>query len=131
MYYTDRLKNKSFKDFSTKTELDEIIKKTIEYINENDDIQTYAIVSDDEKYKFIINNNILKKNIQLHYTSDINKDWADYYYLTKPNKFILMCCKFSSFSVTASILSNKKLLIFPISLKSSINRYKCDYEIIE
>lgn len=109
---TDRLEYESIGDFSNPQELNELIKKTINFVNKNNDIQTFAIVSDDEQYKKQIINNINKKHIQLHYYENIMNDWADYYYLTKPNKFIIMCSKFSSFSITASIISNKKLLIF-------------------
>ena len=41
---------------------------------------------------------------------DINKDWLDFYYLTKPEKYIIMCSQFSSYSLCASILGNKKIV---------------------
>ena len=75
-------------------------------------------------------NKIKKTYIDLSYDYNIPIDWLDYYYLTRATKNIIMCCKFSSYSITASILSNKKLLIFRESLNSNLPRYNADIEII-
>ena len=42
-----------------------------------------------------------------------------------------MCSQFSSFSLTASILGNKKIAVFKNSLKSNLPRYKADICIID
>lgn len=122
--------NLSHGDFSNKVELENIIKKTIDYINNNSDIKSYSIVSDEPKYKQLMKNKINKQYIHLIYNPDIPRDWTDYYYLTKTKKHILMCSKFSSYSITASIIANKKLLVYPCSLNSNLPRYKANIEII-
>lgn len=127
---TDRLLPQGTGDFSSHKQLKIFIEKTIEYINNNSNIQTCAIVSDDNLYKNYMKNKIKKTYIDLSYNYNIPIDWLDYYYLTRATKNIIMCCKFSSYSITASILSNKKLLIFRESLNSNLPRYKADIEII-
>lgn len=128
---TDRLSNYiKHEDYSNQNELNDFIEKTIEYVNNNKEIATYTIVSDDEKYIKYIISKINKKYVELSYDCDVPKAWLDYYYLTKTKKYILMCCKFSSYSITASIISNKKLLVYSESLKSNLVRYKADIEII-
>lgn len=127
---TDRLVNNGKGDFSSESELKRFIERTINYINNNPNIQTYTIVCDDDKYKKYVFNKITKRFINLSYDNNIPKDWLDYYYLTKCNQSILMCCKFSSYSITASILGDKKLLVFPKSLNSNLSRYKANIEII-
>ena len=49
----------------------------------------------------------------------------------KAKKNILMCCKFSSYSITASILANKPLLCFKQSLDSNLPRYKAKIQFID
>lgn len=127
---TDRLVNNGKGDFSSESELKGLIERSINYINNNPNIQTYTIVCDDDKYKKYVFNNITKRFITLSYDNNIPRDWLDYYYLTKCKQSILMCCKFSSYSITAAILGNKKLLVFPESLKSNLPRYKATTEII-
>ena len=127
---TDRLQPINHFDYSNINELIYFINKTIKFINSRNDINTYTVVSDDKRLLNYTINKIKKKYIQLPYTQNINKDWLDFYYLTKPNKYVLMCCKFSSFSITASILENKTLLVFPESLNSNLPRYKAKIEII-
>lgn len=128
---TDRIVPNGKHDFSNKVELDTIIRKTIDYINNSTNIQTYTIVSDDTSYKNYVKEKISKKYVNLCYDyNNIPLDWLDYYYLTKPTQSIIMSCKFSSFSITASILGNKPLLIFSQSLKSNLPRYKANFQII-
>ena len=127
---TDRLVNNGKGDFSSESELKGLIERSINYINNNPNIQTYTIVCDDDKYKKYVFNKITKRFITLSYDNNIPRDWLDYYYLTKCKQSILMCCKFSSYSITAAILGNKKLLVFPESLKSNLPRYKANTEII-
>lgn len=127
---TDRLINNGNQDFSSVDELKYFIENSIKYINNNCNIKTYTIVSDDDYYKKYMINNVTKKYINLSYDNNIPKDWIDYYYLTKCKQSILMCCKFSSYSITAAILSDKKLLVFPESLNSNLPRYKANIEII-
>ena len=128
---TDRLVNNGKCDFSSESELKGFIERSINYINKTPNIQTYTIVCDDEIYKKYVINKITKKFINLSYDSNnIPRDWMDYYYLTKCKQSILMCCKFSSYSITASILGYKKLLVFPESLNSNLPRYKANIEII-
>jgi len=127
---TDRLINNVNQDFSSVDELKYFIENSIKYINNNCNIKTYTIVSDDDYYKKYMINNVTKKYINLSYDNNIPKDWVDYYYLTKCKQSILMCCKFSSYSITAAILSDKKLLVFRESLNSNLPRYKANIEII-
>lgn len=134
---TDRLTN-GIGDFSTEDELKNVfIRNTIHYLNNNPNIQTYTIVCDDESYKENIKSQINKRYVELCYDYDscessisITRDWMDYYYLTQSKQSIIMCCKFSSFSITASILSNKKLLVFPPSFITNLPRYKADTELL-
>ena len=118
-------------DFSTREMLDSYINKTIDYVNNDKTISTYTIVSDNIKYINKVKSKINKKFIELEYNYDVSKDWLDYYYLTKPREYIIMCSQFSSFSVTASILANKKLLVFRNSLKSALPRYKANIFVID
>ena len=135
---TDRLTN-GIGDFSTEHELKNVfIRNTINYLNNNSDIQTYTIVCDDESYKENMKSQIKKTYVDLPYvptsciigdiSQPVPKEWLDYYYITQAKKRIIMCCKFSSYSITASILANKKLLVFPPSFFTNLPRYKADIE---
>jgi len=128
---TDRL-NPSIKhhDFSNVTELNNIMEKTINYLNNEKTITTYTVVTDDKQYINYMKNKIQKEYIELSYNHDIHNDWIDFYYLTQPKKFILMCCRFSSYSITASILGNKEIRIFKESIDSALPRYKSNIKII-
>ena len=107
---TDRLQKKTtHNDFCTTAMLESYINKTIDYVNNDKSISTFTIVSDDNKYINKIKTKIKKQFIDLSYKYDINKDWLDFYYLTKPEKYIIMCSQFSSYSLCASILGNKKI----------------------
>jgi hypothetical protein len=131
---TDRIqKNIGHTDFSTEKMLNSYIEKTINFINSNGSISTYAIVSDDNKYKNYMKNKIHSKYkyVELSYNYNISKDWIDFYYLTRPNKFVIMCSQFSSYSICASILGNKKLVVFKNSLNSNLPRYKANISVID
>ena len=129
---TDRLQNNpTNNDFSSITMLDSYINKTIDYVNNDNSISTFTIVSDDNKYINKVKSKIKKQFVELLYNYDINKDWLDFYYLTKPEKYIIMCSQFSSYSICASILGNKKILVFNNSLKSNLPRYKANISIID
>ena len=129
---TDRL-NPNMKncDFSNGNELNIFIDKMITYVNNRSEINTYTIITDDKKYIDTIKNRISKKFVTLSYDYNIPNEWLDYYYLTKSNKNIIMCCKFSSYSITASILANKPLLCFKQSLNSNLLRYKANVHFID
>lgn len=128
---TDRISNHvQSKDFSTIEDLVILINKTINYINTEKSISNFTIVSDDISLKEYMKNKIHKKYVELSYNFNINKDWLDFYYLTKPKNNVIMCSQFSSYSITASILGNKPLLIFKTSLESNLPRYKADIKII-
>jgi hypothetical protein len=118
--------------YTTQNELDTYIDKTANYINNQSNITTYAIVSDGGlPYKDKLRRKITKQFVPLPYTPDINKDWLDFYYLTNPNKYVLMCCNFSSYSICASILGNKTLLVFKESLNTTLPRFKASIQIIQ
>ena len=106
------------------------MEKTIKYVNNDKTIATYTVVTDDKNYINHMTNNIKKKYIKLSYDYDIRDAWLDFYYLTQPKKYVLMCCRFSSFSITASMLGNKELLVFQESMDSSLPRYKANIKII-
>ena len=109
-------------DYSTKQELDMCIEKTIAYVNQNEEIKKCILLCENKAYIETIKKYI-KKDI---YTPPINTrygDWADFYYMTKASKNIIMCCKFSSFSICASILSNTNLITFFDPHESSLYRY--------
>lgn len=129
---TDRL-NSNIKndDYSNITELNIFIDKMVNYVNNNTDINTYTIISDDNRYIDNIKNRISKQFITLSYDYNIPNEWLDYYYLTKPKKNIIMCCKFSSYSATAAVLANKPLLCFKQSLESNLSRYKANIQLID
>ena len=127
---TDRIVNHVHsEDFSTKNELVTLINKTINYVNSEKSISTFTIVSDDISLKEYMKNKIHKKYVELSYNFDIHKDWLDFYYLTKPKNNVIMCSKFSSYSICASILGNKPLLIFKNSLKSESVCMLCNADI--
>lgn len=129
---TDRLNpNMKHGDFSNVNELNILIEKMITYVNNSSEINTYTIITDDNKYIDTIKNRINKKFVTLSYEYNIPNEWLDYYYLTKSNKNIIMCCKFSSYSITASILANKPLLCFKQSLDSNLPRYKAKIQFID
>jgi len=128
---TDRLRNKAHPDFCTPDILDSYINKTINYVNNDKSISTYTIVSDDNKYIGKIKNKINKQFVNLLYNYNVDKQWLDFYYLTKPQKYIIMCAQFSSYSICASILGDKKILVFKNSLKSNLSRYKANIDIID
>jgi hypothetical protein len=128
---TDRISSTiTHSDYSTLEQFKKYIDKTIEYINKSD-IRNYTIVSDCPKFEDLMKYKITKPYINLSYDYPVERDWLDFYYLTKPKNNIIMCCKFSSFSITASILGRKKLLVYKSSLKSNLPRYKADIEIID
>lgn len=129
----DRLrKNIVHKDYSSVGELCKFIDKTIEYVNKNDDISSYTVVTDDMKYKTKMIDKITKRYVELPYKcGGVSKDWLDFYYLTRPKKCVIMCSVFSSYSITASILGRKPLLVFSKSLETSLPRYKADIKIID
>ena len=129
---TDRL-NSNIKndDYSNITELNIFIEKIINYVNNSTEINTYTIISDDNRYIDNIKNRINKQFITLSYDYNIPNEWLDYYYLTKSKKNIIMCCKFSSYSITASILANKPLLCFKQSQQSNLPRYKANVQFID
>ena len=129
---TDRLNpNMKHGDFSNGNELNIFIDKMITYVNNSSEINTYTIITDDNKYIDTIKNRISKQFVTLSYDYNIPNEWLDYYYLTKSNKNIIMCCKFSSYSITASILANKPLLCFKQSLDSNLPRYKAKIQFID
>jgi hypothetical protein len=129
---TDRLQNKPrSNDFFTIAMFESYINKTIDYVNNDKSISTFTIVSDDDKCINKVKTKIKKQFVDLSYNYNISKDWLDFYYLTKPEKYIIMCSQFSSFSLTASILGNKKIAVFKNSLKSNLPRYKADICIID
>ena len=128
----DRLSyTNTHKDVCTPEVLNSYIYKTIEYINNDSTISSYTIVTEIDMYKQYLKNNINKKYVELKYYNDIDKDWTDFYYLTKPTKYVIMCAHFSSFSICASILGQKKLMVFENSLNSNLPRYKADIDIID
>jgi hypothetical protein len=128
----DRLSNTiKHGDFSNNEELLNYITKTIHYVNNSSDISTYTIVTDSIKHKEEMKSKINKKYIELDYNNDISKDWLDFYYLTKPKLYIIMCCKFSSYSICASILGNKKLYVYKNSINSNLPRYKANINFID
>ena len=129
---TDRLNpNTKHGDFSNINELNIFIDKMITYVNNSSEINTYTIISDDTRYIDNIKNRVNKKFITLSYDYNIPNEWLDYYYLTKPKKNIIMCCKFSSYSITAAVLANKPLLCFKQSQYSNLPRYKANVQFID
>ena len=109
-------------DFSTLSELELCIIKTATYINNNESIKKCIIVCE-EKIFISKLKNLLKKNIYVLPTNTKYHDWQDFYYLTRATKNIIMCCKFSSFSICASILSNLNLITFFDDSESNLSRY--------
>jgi hypothetical protein len=109
-------------DFSTLAELDECLLKTIKYVNETESIKKCIILCEEKQYIEKIKNLIIKKVYELP-KSKVHKDWQDFYYLTKAKENIIMCCKFSSFSVCAAILANLNLVTFFNKTESNLARY--------
>lgn len=129
---TDRIVlNKKNKDFSTIDMLNSYINKTIEYVNNDESILTYTVVTDDIQYKKLLLYGINKRYVELIYNYKVNNDWLDFYYLTTPQKYIIMCSQFSSYSICASILGDKKIKVFKNSLSSNLSRYNANISIID
>lgn len=130
---TDRLKDEN-PDDSNLIQLQSFIDRTANYLNSSQNIQTYAVVSDDNDMVTRLSNNVLKTRVSVNYdeNSHIPKMWYDFYLLSHPIQCVIMCCKFSSFSVTASIVGEKKLMVFPETLRSfTFKNYYANYEVIE
>ena len=128
---TDRINTRSnHPDNSSTEELYKFIDKVVQYVNTNSEIRTYTIVSDDSHFIKYAKENIVKKFISLKYDYAIPTEWLDYYYLTKPQQSIIMCCKFSSYSITASILAEKPLLCLKDSSETNLSRYKANVKFI-
>ena len=109
-------------DYSTKQELDMCIEKTITYVNQNDEIKRCIILCENKTYIESMKKYI-KKDIYIPPINTQYGDWVDFYYMTKASKNIIMCCKFSSFSICASLLSNTNLITFFNSDESNLERY--------
>lgn len=130
---TDRLKDEN-PDDSNLIQLRSFIDRTANYLNSSQNIQTYAVVSDDNDMITHLSNNVLKTRVSVNYdeNSHIPKMWYDFYLLCHPIQCVIMCCKFSSFSVTASIVGEKKLMVFPETLRSfTFKNYYANYEVIK
>jgi len=125
---SDTPKNVKY-DYSSNDELHDFIEKTITFVNNNIDIQHYTIVSDEPHLIQYVVKNIRKKFCKLSYGSNISKDWADYYYLTKATKHVIMCSKLSSYSITAALLANLPLEVLFISTK--LDRFKAKVHLID
>lgn len=137
---SDRLleskKQHSHPHFSSKEELGCIIERAIDFVNSNEQIRTYAIVSDEIKYVDHVTQEIKKDRVHLNYDDNptVHRDWIDYYYLNNSSKFIIMASKYSSFSITASKLSRKKLVIFPeseVNVEEFKTRWNVDFTLHE
>lgn len=125
---SDKAKNVIY-DYSSNDELHDFIEKTITFVNNNIDIRRYTIVSDEPHLIKYVVKNIRKKFCKLSYGSNINKDWLDYYYLTKATKRIIMCSKLSTYSLTASMLANLPIEVLFISTK--LDRFKAKVHMID
>jgi len=77
--------------------------------------------------------NINKSFVRLNYSYNVPKEWLDFFYLTQTKKNILMCCKYSTFSLSASKLSGKKILFFKESRNDEefSRRWELNYEILD
>ena len=117
-----RLTPELHSDFSTLAELDECVRKTIKYVNDTESIKKCIILCEEKQYIEKIKKLIIKKVYELP-KSKVHKDWQDFYYLTKAKQNIIMCCKFSSFSVCAAILANLNLVTFFNKTESNLARY--------
>jgi hypothetical protein len=123
---------KKFNGFSTKNELDQIITKSINYINNNFEGQNIFVSSDDQEIKnhFISS---LNKEINIYYPlldSELGEDILDFYILSKANK-ILMSSHYSTFAITASLIGNKELIGFNDEFSTDLYRFSTKYKNLE
>ena len=113
-------------DFSTLNELEETIIKTSKYVNENDSIKKCIIICEEKKYITMLEK-LIKKNIYKVPNSDRKyHDWQDFYYLTRATQNTIMCSKFSSFCVCASLLSNLNCITFFNDSESNLYRFNAN-----
>lgn len=119
----DRLrKNPTDCNYSTIDELESCIIKTAKYVNETESIKKCIIVCEETKYISKIKE-LINKEIYILPHDKKYHDWQDFYYLTRATQNVIMCCKFSTFSICASLLSNLNLITLFDSSKSSLRKF--------
>jgi hypothetical protein len=123
---TDRISKKMNGDFIDKQTFKKCLEKSIYLANKSSGKNIY-ICGDSNKYIEYITSKIKNKNILKCETKidNVSNEWIDFYYLTKAYK-IIMCSRYSSFSSTASILGNSKLISFFDERDTSLNRLKAN-----
>lgn len=119
---------KSFYGFSTSKELEDIIEKSINFVTKNYEGNTIFVCSDDLDIKqdFIKSIEKYVDVFQPKYDQSIGFDINDFYTLSNCNK-ILMGSKYSTFAITASLISGKKLIGFNDEFKTDLYRFNTNY----
>lgn len=112
---------KDYKEFNL------YISKTIAFIN-NSKPKYIFVCADDERYKKIFQKNISKKIEFINPVVDQNlpSDYRDFFALSACES-IIMCSKFSTFAITASMIANIPLISFHKN-ESISNRYKAIFK---
>jgi len=111
---TDRINNKMKHPhfMNSEKEFENLINRTILYINKHLPSHLF-ICSDDEKYKEKILNRINQKIhiVEPIVQKDIPSEYIDFFALSLCSE-VVMCSKFSTFAITASMIGNIKLTTF-------------------
>tara|TARA_X000000950_G_C13885970_1_gene648858 strand:+ start:506 stop:1966 length:1461 start_codon:yes stop_codon:yes gene_type:complete len=119
---------KSFNGFSTTEELEDIIEKSIKFVIKNYEGGTVFVCSDDLDIKegFIYSIEKYVNVFQPQYDQSIGLDINDFYTLSNCKK-ILMGSKYSTFAITASLISGKKLIGFNDEFETDLYRFNTNY----
>ncbi|WP_029037669.1 O-fucosyltransferase family protein [Salinimicrobium xinjiangense] len=121
---TDRINNNNHPHFmKDKKEFFSFLSKALEVIN-NKSPKHIFVTSDDSNTREVFIENLNKQIIIINpvYDKDVSAEYVDFFALTLCEE-IIMCSKFSSFAITASLIGNIPLISF--SFDDSIEkRYK-------
>ena len=127
---TDRIKKNTNGDFIDNQTFKKCLEKSIYLANKSNGKKVY-ICGDSERYIDYVKSKIKNKDILEKIEIDnISNEWIDLYYLTKAYK-IIMCSRYSSFSATASILGNSKLISFFDEKETSLGRLKANVRFLK
>ncbi len=119
---------KYFDGFSTADHLNDLLKKSAEYVNLNFKSKKVLIVSDDDNFKKMFISkihpdvDIVKEDID----QDIDKAVFDFVSLSNCDE-ILMASHYSTFAITASLMSNANLYAFQDEFDNDLFRFNTKF----
>lgn len=119
---------KYFDGFSTADHLNELLKKSVEYINLNYKLKKVLIVSDDVKFKKMFISKI-HPDVDIanpDYDQGLDTAIFDFVNLLKCDE-ILMASHYSTFAITASLISNANLYAFQDEFDNDLFRFNTKF----